>query len=77
VTQLKKFIEQGAYGEKSGRLCYVFKPSVLPAAGEGMSWHQVQVFNAESDLQATTLNRILKVVVEKGYALITPAARGD
>jgi hypothetical protein len=44
MTRLQKFIEQGAYGEKSGRIAYVFRLDLLPEAGQGMTWQKVETF---------------------------------
>jgi hypothetical protein len=34
MNRLQKFIEQGAYGEKPGRIAYAFGPSNVPEAGK-------------------------------------------
>jgi hypothetical protein len=38
MTMLQKFIEQGPYGEKSGRIGYAFKSNSLPQPQDGMNW---------------------------------------
>ena len=50
MTGLQKFIEQGAYGEKSGRVAYVSRLDSLPEAGEGMTWQKAESFIAADDL---------------------------
>jgi hypothetical protein len=74
VTRLQKFIEQGAYGEKSGRIAYTFDFDSLPEALEGMSWKKAESFNAADDLwKDAGLKDAFKLAIEKGCALVTRA----
>jgi hypothetical protein len=45
MNRLQKFIEHGAYGEKSGRIAYALGQSNLPQPGEGMEWRIVSPFS--------------------------------
>jgi len=75
MTRLQKFIEQGAYGEKSGRVAYVFRLDLLPPAAEGMTWQEIETFDAENDLlRDAGLKEVFAVAIEKGYALVTRAS---
>jgi hypothetical protein len=77
VTRLQKFIEQGAYGEKSGRVAYVLRLDSLPETGEGMAWRKAESFNAADDLlRDVGLKDVFKVAIEKGCAIVTPKAKG-
>jgi hypothetical protein len=72
MTRLQKFAEQGAYGEKSGRVAYVFGLDSLPEAAEGMTWQKVESFNAGDDLlRDPGLKFIFKVAIDKGCAVVT------
>jgi hypothetical protein len=78
VKRLQKFIEQGAYGEKSGRIAYVFRLDLLPEAGGGMKWQKIESFNAGDDLlNDAGLKDVFKAAIENGCALITPSAAGN
>jgi hypothetical protein len=71
ITPLQKFVEQGAYGEKSGRVAYAFKLSSLPQPNEGMNWQTAHPFNvADELLKDPGLKDVIKVAIKKGYALV-------
>jgi hypothetical protein len=73
MNKLMKFIEQGAYGEKSGRTAYAFKSSSLPASGNGMQWQPVNSFNAGDELlRDAGLKDVFKIAVSQGCAVVTP-----
>ena len=67
-------MEQGAYGEKSGRVAYAFKLSSLPQPNEGMNWRGHELANcapvADELLKDPGLKDVIKVAIEKGYALV-------
>jgi hypothetical protein len=72
VNRLQKFIEQGAYGEKSGRVAYAFTVSALPKPCDGMDWQIVQAFNAGDELlEDAGLKEVFKAAVDGGYAIVT------
>jgi hypothetical protein len=72
MTMLQKFIEQGPYGEKSGRVGYAFKSNSLPQPQDGMNWQISPSFNAANELlESPGLEDVFKVAVDKGYALVT------
>jgi hypothetical protein len=72
MTRLQKFVEQGAYGETSGRVAYVLRLDSLPEAGEGMTWQKVESFNAGDELLSDAgLKDVFKFALEKGCALVT------
>ena len=71
LTRLRKFIEQGAYGEKSGRIAYAFNLNSLPRPNDGMDWQTVPSFNvADELLKEPGLKDVFKVAIEMGYALV-------
>jgi hypothetical protein len=71
MIMLKKFIEQGPYGEKSGRVAYAFQSNSLPQPQDGMNWQISPSFNAANELlQSPGLKEVFKVAVDKGCALI-------
>jgi hypothetical protein len=75
VNRLQKFIEQGAYGEKSGRVAYAFKLSSLPSPSEGMTWQSAQSFNvADELLKDAGLRDVFKVAIDKGCAVVTKSS---
>jgi hypothetical protein len=75
MTRLQKFIEQGAYGEKSGRVAYPIKSNLLPQPNDGMDWQTADSFNAADELLRNPgLKDVFKVAIEKGYALIVKLA---
>jgi hypothetical protein len=71
LTRLQKFIEQGAYGEKSGRVAYAFNLNSLPQPNDGMEWQTAPSFNvADELLKEPGLKDVFKAAIEKGYALV-------
>jgi hypothetical protein len=73
MTGLQKFIEQGPYGEKSGRVAYAFKGNSLPQPQKGMSWQISNSFNIANELlESPGFKDVFKAAVDKGYALVTP-----
>jgi hypothetical protein len=71
VNRLQKFIEQGSYGEKSGRVAYAFVSSTLPPPSNGMDWQIAPPFNvADELLKDPGLKDVLKAAIQNGYALI-------
>jgi hypothetical protein len=54
ITRLQKFIEQGAYGEKSGRVAYAFTLGSLPQPNEGMDWKTADSFDVANEQQSWT-----------------------
>jgi hypothetical protein len=74
MNRLQKFIEQGAYGEKSGRVAYVLRLDTLPDAIEGMTWQNVQPFSAADDLlENASLRDVFKAAIANGCA-VNPGA---
>jgi hypothetical protein len=72
MNRLQKFIEQGAYGEKSERIAYAFGFSSLPEAVDGMIWQKIESFSAADDLlKDAGLKDVFKLAIEKGCALVT------
>jgi hypothetical protein len=71
MNRLQKFFEQGAYGEKSGRVAYAFQASSLPEPVDGMTWQPAQSFNAADELlQDAGLKDVFKAAVAIGYAVV-------
>jgi hypothetical protein len=74
MNRLQKFIEQGAYGEKSGRVAYVLRLDTLPDSIEGMTWQNVQPFSAADDLlENASLRDVFKAAIANGCA-VNPGA---
>jgi hypothetical protein len=72
MNGLMKFVEQGAYGEKSGRIAFAFKLTSLPTPIEGMDWQPVNSFNAADELIANAgLKHVFDIAIAKGCALVT------
>ena len=72
MNRLQKFIEQGAYGEGSGRIAYAFDPSILPQPGKGMEWRIVSPFSAAEEVfKDEGLRDVFKTAIESGCAVIT------
>jgi hypothetical protein len=62
MNRLMKFVEQGAYGEKSGRTAFAWKLSSLPPPLEGMDWRPASSFNAADELVANAgLTKVFKI----------------
>jgi hypothetical protein len=75
VTRLQKFVEQGAFGEKSGRVAYGFRLDLLPEASDGMSWRKIESFSAGDELLTNAgLKEVFKTAIERGCALVTNPA---
>ena len=71
MTRLQKFIEQGAYGEKSGRVAYAFNFNSLPQPNNGMDWQIAHSFDvADELLKDPGLKDVFKVAIEKGHAIV-------
>jgi hypothetical protein len=78
MRRLQKYVERGAYGEVSGRIAYVLQSTSLSQAAEGMDWHAVETFSAADDLlENPGLKNVFKMAIEKGFAIIAPAAKGE
>jgi hypothetical protein len=78
MNRLQKFIEQGAYGEKSGRVAYVLRLDSMPEAGESMTWQKVESFNAGDELlENAGLEEVFRLAIKNGCALVTPSAAGS
>jgi hypothetical protein len=74
MNRLMKFVEQGAFGEKSGRTAYAFKLSSLPPAHEGLDWRPVDSFSVAEELVVNAgLTNVFKIAIEKGCAVVTRA----
>jgi len=72
MNRLQKFIEQGAYGEKSGRVAYAFKSSALPPPSKGTDWQMAPSFSAADELlKDEGLKEVFKTAIDKGYAVVT------
>ncbi len=77
MNRLQKFIEQGAYGEKSGRVAYAFASSLLPEPAEGMDWRVAPSFNAANELlNDESLAKVFKAAIDNGHAVVTRSAEG-
>ena len=71
MNRLQKFVEQGAYGEKSGRVAYAFQVSSLPPTSDGMTWLAAQSFNAADELlKDAALADVFKAAVDNGCAIV-------
>lgn len=71
LNRLRKFIEQGPYGEGPGRSAYAFEAATLPAPAAGMKWHPVADFSAAEELlQDPDLKAVFKAALDNGYAVL-------
>lgn len=52
MNRLKKFVEQGAYGERPARTAYAFNASALPEPTKGLDWRPVTNFSAADEVLA-------------------------
>lgn len=78
MNRLKKFVEQGGYGEKSGRTAFAWKLSSLPEPHEGMTWHPVESFSAADELIANAgLTEVFKIAIAKGCAVVSKADQDE
>jgi hypothetical protein len=50
LNRLRKFVEQGPFGEGRGQSAYAFTASILPTPSPGMTWHPVADFSAAEEL---------------------------
>ena len=73
MNRLQKFVEQGAKGEKPGRVAYVLRLESRPEADEGMTWQKVESFNAGDELlEYAGLKEVFSLAIKNGCALVTP-----
>jgi hypothetical protein len=72
MNRLQKFVEQGPYGEKTGRTAYAFGPGNLPNAADGLEWKPVTPFSAADDvLRNAGLVEVFKAAIANGYAVVS------
>jgi len=72
MNRLQKFVEQGAYGERTGRTAYAFNASILPEATKGLDWRPVTGFSAADEILADPdLKQVFAAALKHGYALVT------
>jgi hypothetical protein len=69
MNRLQKFIKQGKYGDKPGRVAYAFEVSLLPAPALGMTWQTMQPFSAADELINDTGLRF-KGAFDNGFAVV-------
>ncbi|QOG18234.1 MULTISPECIES: hypothetical protein [Bradyrhizobium] len=73
MNRLQKFVEQGGYGERTGRTAYAFNVSNLPEATKGLDWRPITGFSpADEVLGDPSLKRVFEAALKHGYALVTP-----
>ncbi|OPY98938.1 hypothetical protein A5906_30755 [Bradyrhizobium sacchari] len=74
MSRLQKFVEQGGYGERTGRTAYAFNASNLPEATKGLDWRPIAGFSpADEVLEDPNLKQVFEAALKHGYALVTPA----
>jgi hypothetical protein len=70
LNRLRKFVEQGPFGEGRGQSAYAFTASILPTPSPGMTWHPVADFSAAEELlQDPGLKEVIKAAIENGFAV--------
>lgn len=75
MNRLRKVIEIGSFGEKSGRVAYVLKPETLPSPIAGFEWREDGTFNAaEAVLADAGLKDVYTAAIKAGYAVVVPKA---
>lgn len=75
MNRLQKFIEQGAFGERSGRTAYAFNATVLPEPTKGLDWRPVHDFSpGDAILQDPGLKQVFASAIKYGYAVATRAS---
>jgi hypothetical protein len=74
LNRLRKFVEQGPFGEGRGRSAYAFTASILPTPSSGMTWRRVADFSAAEELlRDPGLKEVIKAAIDNGFAVL---ARG-
>jgi len=75
MNRLQKFIEQGPYGEKSGRIAYAFSLNLLPDPHKGFRWQNASDFSAADELlKDEALKDVFKAALDVGYAVLKTKA---
>ena len=68
MNRLKKMIESGSSGERSGREAFVLRPDTLPAAHAGFDWREDETFNAaEAILEDPSLKELFSAAIKNGH----------
>jgi|EndMetStandDraft_3_1072993.scaffolds.fasta_scaffold1717028_1 hypothetical protein len=73
MNRLQKFVEQGGYGERTGRTAYAFNVSNLPEATKGLDWRSISFSPADEVLEDPRLKQVFEAAVKHGYALVASA----
>ncbi|WP_426424887.1 hypothetical protein [Bradyrhizobium genosp. A] len=72
MNRLQKFVEQGAYGERPGRIAYAFNAAVLPEPTRGLDWRPVPDFSpGDAILQDPGLKDVFAAAIKEGCAIAT------
>jgi hypothetical protein len=70
-ARIVRFIEIGAYGERSGRQLLIKADAFRPPAADGAEWHIDSTFNAGDEiLKSSGFRDVLAAVLKDGYAIV-------
>jgi hypothetical protein len=71
MNRLRKFVEQGPGGEKSGLVAYAFGPANLPESTPGFHWQTVASFNAGDEIiEDPRLKDVFRDAIANGCATV-------
>ena len=71
MNRLRRVVESGSFGEKTGRVAYVLRPETLPVPHAGFEWREDHSFNAaEAVLADGRLKDIFTAAIKDGYAIV-------
>ncbi|MGY0573251.1 hypothetical protein ACTGJ9_020915 [Bradyrhizobium sp. RDM12] len=74
MNRLQKYVEQGAVGERPGRIAYAFNASILPEPTKGLDWRPVAQFSAADEiLEDPGLKQVFEAALKHGFATVSPA----
>jgi hypothetical protein len=71
MNRLRKVIEMGNVGEKTGRVAYVLRSETLPHARAGFEWREDSSFRAADAVLADTgLKNVFSAAIKDGHAIV-------
>jgi hypothetical protein len=71
MNRLQKFVEADPHGSRPVQVAYAMGVGKLPDAAHGMSWHQVEDFNAGDEiLKDAGLKDVFKTAIGVGCAVV-------
>jgi hypothetical protein len=71
MNRLRKLIELGGAGQRSGREAFVLRPETLPAAHAGFEWREDETFNAaDAILDDPELKAAFSAAIKEGHVVL-------